>query len=662
MVSLQGSTVYCRISLAVVIGTVVMAADTRAQDAPGAIQNPPTARVERVAPPPMVAAAGEAAPPSGEARLTLRIGYTETTLRNPGTKQLDKVKLRSYTSEGAASGGDSPFIAPTIEVFPGDTVRITLKNELPPEPDCDKEDVNEPHCFNTTNLHGHGLAVSPSGNSDNVLISIRPQVEFQYEYNIPADHPAGTFWYHPHRHGSTALQVGSGMAGALIVRGRRRPTPTTTGDIDTLLRDAMGDPGPDRLLVFQQIPYACRTTNDAIKTNEADGTWLCESGDVGTVEKYDVFGKWKASGRYTMINGRTVEPLAQKAKQGRLERWRFIHAGVSDTLKVSFRKRLPGSRSFEGLRAGDQEAWIDANCDMTSSAQSPLPQYEIATDGLTREQIAVKRVNWLQPGYRSDVLVIFPTPGDYCVIDEAAPAAASVNGEGAGRQLLTLVTVDPVGHTPVTDIDRELKGQIRAAANRYMPAGVRERVMADIETFRLGAFAAHTSIANSTPSKTQHLWFGFGPTGVGESDTTIRAYDPERIDRQLTLGATEDWHLRSKASGHPFHIHVNPFEVLSIVQTDGGADLTQDPESEYFGLKGTWKDTLFVQQNATLVVRTQYRRYIGDFVLHCHILTHEDTGMMQNVRIALPNGQGGQEPASHDAMKHKHTETSDRRP
>jgi FtsP/CotA-like multicopper oxidase with cupredoxin domain len=61
-----------------------------------------------------------------------------------------------------------------------------------------------------------------------------------------------------------------------------------------------------------------------------------------------------------------------------------------------------------------------------------------------------------------------------------------------------------------------------------------------------------------------------------------------------------------------------------------------------------WKDTLFVKNLArgqaeqyTLVIRTRYERYIGDFVLHCHILDHEDQGVMQNIRIALPNGRGG---------------------
>ncbi len=45
-----------------------------------------------------------------------------------------------------------------------------------------------------------------------------------------------------------------------------------------------------------------------------------------------------------------------------------------------------------------------------------------------------------------------------------------------------------------------------------------------------------------------------------------------------------------------------------------------------------------------IVVRSKYERYIGDFVLHCHILDHEDQGMMQNVRIVLPDGAGGPPP------------------
>ena len=141
-------------------------------------------------------------------------------------------------------------------------------------------------------------------------------------------------------------------------------------------------------------------------------------------------------------------------------------------------------------------------------------------------------------------------------------------------------------------------------------------------------------------------------------------YDPDRIDRKLRLGGVDEWTLQSGFVSHPFHIHVNPFQIVSIIDPSGkdvslpgavdNAGGQVDPQ--YPGLKGVWKDTLWVKDLInnpadfpsklatsmyTLKVRTRYQRYIGEFVLHCHILDHEDQGMMQNVEIQLPNGVGG---------------------
>ncbi|PDS69609.1 hypothetical protein B5K05_28480 [Rhizobium phaseoli] len=98
--------------------------------------------------------------------------------------------------------------------------------------------------------------------------------------------------------------------------------------------------------------------------------------------------------------------------------------------------------------------------------------------------------------------------------------------------------------------------------------------------------------------------------------------------------------------------HFNPFQIIKIVDAAGndvsalGADDDGDPQ--YPGLKNVWKDTLWIKNPGTdpsarytITVRTHYQRYIGEFVLHCHILDHEDQGMMQNIRITLPDGQGG---------------------
>jgi FtsP/CotA-like multicopper oxidase with cupredoxin domain len=166
---------------------------------------------------------------------------------------------------------------------------------------------------------------------------------------------------------------------------------------------------------------------------------------------------------------------------------------------------------------------------------------------------------------------------------------------------------------------------------------------------------------------------GFGADGVslpkGATD-----YDPTRVDRHLTLGTAQEWELRSYGVSHPFHIHVNPFQIVKILNPDevdisepGVADTKDGKEvdgktaanNEYAGLKNVWKDTLFVKTNIQFgklkpdskdyyryIVRTRYERYIGEFVLHCHILDHEDEGMMQNVQIDIPGDPGG--------MSHEH--------
>ena len=128
---------------------------------------------------------------------------SKTLIYNPIKKVYNKLKLRTYN--GRLTG-------PTLVARPGDTLLITVEDRLPLN---QSEDTGSHlHDLNSTNLHTHGLHVSPSGNSDNVLLQIDPGVTVEYEIKIPKDHPAGTFWYHAHKHGSVGVQTSSGMAGA----------------------------------------------------------------------------------------------------------------------------------------------------------------------------------------------------------------------------------------------------------------------------------------------------------------------------------------------------------------------------------------------------------------------------------------------------------------
>lgn len=592
-------------------------------------------------------------PPRRSPSLHWRVDYTADKLWNPATGRYDNVKLRSY--QGTGIDPNAPYVAPTIRILPGETINATLRNRLPADPSCtDKTTpVNKPHCFNGTNMHTHGLWINPAGNSDNVLISINPGVDFQYEYNVPADHPAGTFWYHPHRHGSTALQVASGMAGALIIEGRRPPTEKENGDIDTLLKPTKTQSFKERVLVFQQIQYACYTKgpNPQIKRNP-DNTYRCDPDDVGVIENYDDFGPggWQASGRYTSIGGQ-IQPLFPDARAGQVERWRMIHAGVRDTINLEFRKLGAGAKLPAIMGAEQEEDFIEQSC-----TGAVVPQHIIASDGLTTANIRQADNVIFQPGYRWDTLMLFPEPGQYCVIDADAAAAANVDQTPSSRRLLGMVQVAPGGKYATGNVDEQLQTALIDAARRNYPAAVARLVIADLKNNgSLAKFVQHASIP-PTPNK-QTLEFNINNKGFLIDN---EPYDPNRIDRKLVLGGTDEWTLTSLLASHPFHIHVNPFQVVAILDPNGkdvsepGAvddfDKSAAPDPQYPGLKGAWKDTLWVKnvkvsdtvrKSYKIIVRTRYERYIGDFVLHCHILDHEDQGMMQNVRIGLSDGKGG---------------------
>lgn len=615
------------------------------QAAPAPFQNPPLMQINRPD-------TEEQTAPRQSPSLQWKVDYTASKLWNPSTGRYDNVRLRSY--QGTGIDPDAPYVAPTIRIQPGETINATLLNRLPADPSCTDKTaaVNTPHCFNGTNMHTHGLWINPAGNSDNVLISINPGVDFQYEYNVPADHPAGTFWYHPHRHGSTALQVASGMAGALIIEGKRAPTTEHNGDIDTLFKPNKAQSFKERVLVFQQIQYACYTKGDKpqIKLND-DKTYRCDPDDVGVVENYDGFGPggWQASGRYTSINGQ-IQPLFDNAKAGQVERWRMIHAGVRDSINLEFRKLKDGVQLPAGQRAAQDDAFIDQNC-----TGAVVPQYIIASDGLTTSNIRQAGNIIFQPGYRWDTLMLFPEPGQYCVIDADATAAANVDQTASTGRLLGMVQVAP-GKNVKGSIDEQLKTALVDAAKRNYPWAVSKLVIDDLKNNgSLARFVQHETIP-PTPNK-QTLEFNINNKGFLIDGNP---YDPDRIDRKLVLGSTDEWTLTSALASHPFHIHVNPFQVVAILDPNGkdvsdpkavdDYDKTAAPDTQYPGLKGAWKDTLWVKnvrlsngdrKTYKVIVRTRYQRYIGDFVLHCHILDHEDQGMMQNVRIGLSNGNGG---------------------
>jgi FtsP/CotA-like multicopper oxidase with cupredoxin domain len=497
---------------------------------------------------------------NGELSTTLVVTYTAPATTKLGDCQ---VYLRSYNGN---------LVGPTLRAKPGDTLRILLDNQLPPNPLIHHVAMNTPHDFNTTNLHTHGLHVSPVGNSDNVLLAIEPQTKFQYEIKIPADHPSGTFWYHPHKHGSTALQVASGMGGALIIEG--------TG-LDTAPEIAAAQ---EQIFVFQQIPYS--TTGSIELTVDTFGdyfgpcTW---EGDQSALTNLT---------RTHSVNGQVYPTLTIAA--GEVQRWRFIHAGVRENISVELR--------------GPGIATTDIHYITNTLALNDL--HEIAVDGLALGRMSTwqdKPVD-LAPGQRSDVLVQVMKPGTYYLIDGPSPAEAlTCPDKPEEPDLLAKVIV-----TKATGPAMLLPASDDALA-RYKP-------FPDIIPITSSKNPTNTVKVDNF-QETSFTVADYGALNFLAGD---HSFDETRI-RQLQLGNTELWTMTTKDDSlyyaHPFHIHVNPFQTWRI-----------GPDGSYETL---WRDTILVPKGQNTYLYTRYLDYIGKFVYHCHILDHEDQGMMELLEVVL---------------------------
>jgi suppressor of ftsI len=141
---------------------------------------------------------------------------------------------------------------PTIHVVPGGRLNIALSNRMNP---LSVETCVMRPCPQNTNLHFHGMEVSPRRPADDVLTMLAaPGRQLAYTVQIPKNHPAGLFWYHPHPHGESNRQVQDGMAGAIIVDGIERYAPQVRNLRERVL--VVRDDEPRSAMTFLQQAVA----------------------------------------------------------------------------------------------------------------------------------------------------------------------------------------------------------------------------------------------------------------------------------------------------------------------------------------------------------------------------------------------------------------------
>lgn len=417
---------------------------------------------------------------------------------------------------------------PTLRLSPGDTLEVAFENRMPPNPDTGQIVTNSPNRFNTTNVHYHGFHVSPRGNSDNVYLSIDPGQHFNYVVKIPEDHPAGNYWYHPHRHGSVAAQVASGAAGMAIIGGALDTVPEIAAMVERVMVVQAPVPGLEKLL----------TSEEPIWALDAERNFL--------------------------INGNYRPRIYMR--EGEIQHWRVLHAGDAQFLPLT----------ADGLEL--HEVGRDGN---------PLP-----------EAAQVGKVE-LAPGNRVNLLVKAPKAGTY---ELHRPAFSQ-------------------GKQPLPDI---LLAEVIVLAADDSRVGSDVPFGRDLPTGPLPKNSILTDITDDEITGRRQFVLGVSEVKGFFHDTEFtingKPFDPRRDDVVSKVGAVEEWTLvNTTPFPHPLHIHVNPFQLMDV-------NGVPDPRKP-------WLDTVPVPAAGTVRFRTRFTDFSGRYVMHCHILPHEDTGMMINVNI-----------------------------
>jgi FtsP/CotA-like multicopper oxidase with cupredoxin domain len=604
-------------------------------------------------------------------------------------------EMRQYRGWDAAqprpTPGTSVAPGPTLRVRLGDQVQIAFLNKAdesrfpysfvtgndkPPFSDfgCDRVGLPDqngkfpypasdiyPNCFHgssTANIHFHGTHTSPDGLGDNVLVQVLPdptQPDFTAffnqiynsrqipqkwddlpegfrtaQLNLVAQHDAkaaadaaknglkppepllkknkeriavglwpqyfigafpnffdvpdyssgkfkagqapGTQWYHAHKHGSTSLHIRNGLAGALVIESSQE------GGYDHFIRkfygwgDSYGT--HEKIFVLQQY----------------DPTQNLERAPRGT-------GKGSAQ---VLVNGSFTPTITMRP--GEVQLWRFINAtqgsGNGGVISAgTLKDGVFGAPTFKFVQtAQDGVQFSPANY-----TSQPYLNGVVSTAGLV-----------LAAGNRADLLVKAP--------NQTGTVPFTSNGT-------TLFFVNVVG-TPTTDM--------------FFPT-----TWAEMPKFLLDLPMPNPYGVQNPGSPVKFQWEA-GRTKPGPRPDPPHFMINNKqfgetgdiVDQCMPLDGLQDWVLENytTAIAHPFHIHINPFQIIQIDTPTGPNSYSQyTPKNNFI-----WQDVIAIPPAkidgtqitpGRVTIRQAYPDFAGTFVLHCHILAHEDRGMMQLVRI-----------------------------
>jgi FtsP/CotA-like multicopper oxidase with cupredoxin domain len=354
----------------------------------------------------------------------------------------------------------------------------------------------------------------------------------------------GTHWYHSHKHGSTALNLANGLAGAFIIE----------GDYDDKLRPYFTK---EQVLVFQTFATVMPEMRAANVSQPSD---------------------------LVMVNGQWT-PLLQM-NPNEMQMWRMVNACYNQSLSLN---APTGIKWVQTAQDGVQFAQANYNPAVTN-ASFPVPARSVAPFGS------------FAPGNRIDLLVQAPSAtGQYPV-------------KFAGVTVLIVdVRQDPNVKPIATPMPFPTQAQFPV-----QPAFLADLSFADVKVKRDLHFAS-----NPSPVPTPSPFYK-----VPMRHTIDGKQFNGNVDQTMLLGGTEEWTLyndNSTGLPHPFHIHINPFQVVEMKTATGNPVKLPRP--------WIWWDNFAIPPGGYVKILTKFVDFTGKFVLHCHFLDHEDRGMMQLVQV-----------------------------
>jgi FtsP/CotA-like multicopper oxidase with cupredoxin domain len=517
-------------------------------------------------------------------------GVLEAQLTASNAAQADGSVRYCYTD---AAGHESP----NLRVHPGDLVVLHLTNALTDKTDkTDKSSGNTMHthapassnpCTSgmmspvSTNLHFHGLTIPPVCHQDDVMkTSVQPgDAPFEYRFRIPETEPPGLYWYHPHIHGFSKQQLLGGASGALIVEGIERTKKATAGL-------------PERVFIIRDQDLLNPNAPPAKSEPVVPKFMIDRDGDAAN--NGTGFGKpaKDLSLNYVPVPYPDYPPATIEMKPGERQLWRVLNASAITYLNLSV--------LFD---------------------RAPQPLGLVAMDG-----VPIDQDDSLKDSVESQTHIGLP-PG--------ARAEFIVTGPATGQTGLFVTRTVDTGPGGENDPNRALAKIVPSAT----APDSRSKLQSSPEP--LSATNA-TWLGSVVPVRVRHLYFSEklidpnDPTSAVEFYLTVDGEEPKMFDMSSDIpnivaqqGTVEDWIIENRSQElHAFHIHQLHFLLLEYMGRQVKEDILRDTVNVPY-----YNGHSLAYPSIRLRMDFRDPNTVGTFVYHCHLLEHEDKGMMGSIQV-----------------------------